>query len=88
MFWGGKFSKLTVWAFFDQNLTILGLICSFRPIFPNATINVPHFRHRNIFFGVLKNAAIFLGGKILKFDFFGIFLNKSSSKSHFFYILT
>ena len=43
---------------------------------PNATINVPHFRHRNIFFGLSKNGAIFLGGKILKIYFLGIFWPK------------
>ena len=34
IFFGGKFSKLTFWAHFDQNLTILSQICSFRPISP------------------------------------------------------
>ena len=46
---------------------------SFRTTTLNATINVPYFRHRNIFFGLLTNFAIFLGGKILKFDFLGVF---------------
>ena len=43
---------------------------------PNATINVPHFRHRNIFFGHLKNGAKYFSGQILKFDFLGICLIK------------
>ena len=59
-----------------QNWPFLAKNACFGLFLPNATINVPHFCHRNIFFGVLKNGAKFFGGKILKFDFLGIFLTK------------
>ena len=140
-FFVGKFSKLTFWAFFYQNLTILGQICSFRPISPkryykcssfspykhifcsfkkwrksfsgknsqnllfwrfvtkiwpfwakyahfdlfrpNATINVPHFRHRNIFLVFYKMAQNIFWGKFSNLTFWAFF-NKNSSKSLFF----
>ena len=48
---------------------------------PNATINVPYFRHKNIFFGLLKMTQIFWGGILTKFwpfwakyAHFGLFL--------------
>ena len=39
-FFGGKFSKLTFWAFFDQNFAILDQICSFRLISPKCYYNM------------------------------------------------
>ena len=60
----------------------------FGPFLQNATINVPHFHNRNIFFGLLQNGAKYFLGKILKFDFLGIFLIKIAQNLNFFNTLT
>jgi hypothetical protein len=70
IFFGGKFSKLPFGAFFDQNLA---KYAHFGLFLPNTTINVPHFHHRNIFFGLLKNGPKKIWGKILKIAFWGVF---------------
>ena len=58
IFWE-KFSNLTFCAFFDQNFTIWTKYAHFSLFLPSATINVPHFRHRNIFFDILKKLLVF-----------------------------
>ena len=59
-----------------QNWPFLAKNPPFGLFLPNATINVPHFRHRNIFFCLLKNGANFFGGKILKIHSLGSFWPK------------
>ena len=69
-------TKIQNWPFFGkngQNWPFLAKNARFGLFLPNATINVPHFRHRIIFFGLLKNGANFFWAKILKIDFLGIF---------------
>ena len=56
----GFLTKNQNWPFFGQKRS---KFAHFGLFLPNATINVPHFRHRNVFFGLLKNGGIFfLGG--------------------------
>ena len=41
-----------------------------------ANINVPYFRHINIFFGLLKNGGIFSGGNFSNLTFWAFFDQK------------
>ena len=62
-----------IWPFLVKIWPFLAKNARFGLFLSNATINVPHFHHRNIFFGLLKNGAIFFGGEILKIAFWGVF---------------
>ena len=66
---------MTFWAFFSKKLAILGQKCSFRHISPKRYY-VPHFCHRNIFFGLLKNGGKYVGGKFSNLPFWAFFNQK------------
>ena len=69
IFFAGKFSFSIFWPFLAKIWPVLAKNALFGPFLLNATINVPDFCHRNLFFGVSKNGKKKSAGKILVFDF-------------------
>ena len=75
-FWGGGILKIDFLGVFSPKFDHFGPNMLISAYFSNATINVPHFRHRNVFFGLLKNGANFFWGEILKIAFWVVFWPK------------
>ena len=67
--WGENSQNLLFGRFLTKIWPFWAKYAHFGLFLPNATINVPYFRHRNIFFGLLKNSGFFFGAKFSNLTF-------------------